>query len=166
MKKKLLDAAFVAVTALLLLLCVVTWVPRIFGLSPYYVLTDSMKPTFSRGSMVFARPIAFEDIKTGDILVFENSVHKKNFVHRVVRISEDRPWIYTKGDANNVQDPLPTDYSACKGVVKFYLPVVGFPAQFLHTTSGKIIIAAGYCLWAAVELENIRSAKKKKEVCA
>lgn len=166
MKKKILDIAFVLVTALLLFLCAVAWVPRCFGFSPYYVLTDSMKPTFSRGSMVFARPIAFEDIKKGDVLVFENKTYRKNFVHRVVRISEEQQWIFTKGDANNVQDPLPTEYSSCKGIVRFHLPVVGFPAQFLHSTVGKIVIAVGYCLWAAVEMERIRSAKKKKEVCA
>ena len=166
MRKKLLDVAFVLASALLLLLCLITWVPRLFGFSPYYVLTDSMKPTFSRGSMVYAKPIAFEEIKAGNVLVFENNTYKKNFVHRVTRVSENHQWIYTKGDANNVEDPLPTEYSYCKGIVKFYLPLVGFPAQFLHSTVGKIIIAAGYCLWAAAEWERFRAAKKKKEVCA
>ena len=166
MKKKLLDAAFVAVTALLLLFCVIVWGPRVFGFSPYYVLTESMEPTIPRGSMVYAKPVAFEDIKTGDVLVFQNKTYNKNFVHRVVRISENQQWIFTKGDANNIEDPLPTKYSYCKGIVRFFLPVVGFPAQFLHTTVGKIVIAAGYCLWAAAELEHIRSQKKKKEVCA
>ena len=165
MKKKLLDAAFVLVTALLLLFCIIAWAPRIFGLSPYYVLTDSMKPTFSRGSMVFAKPVAFRDIKEGDVLVFEYKVQKKNFVHRVVRVAEEQQWIFTKGDANRAEDPLPTEYSYCKGKVKFYLPFVGFPAQFLHSTAGKVVVGAGYCLWTAVELELIRAAKKKKEVC-
>ena len=165
MKKKILDTAFVLVTALLLFLCAVAWVPRLFGLSPYYVLTDSMKPAIPRGSMVFSKPIAFNDIKEGDVLVFESSFLKKNFVHRVVRVSDNQEWIFTKGDNNNVADPLPTEYSYCKGVVKFHLPLVGFPAQFLHTTVGKVVVAAGYCLWAAIEMERLRAAKKKKEVC-
>ena len=155
-----------AATALMMLLCVVAWAPRLFGLSPYYVLTDSMKPTFSRGSMVFARPITYEEIKVGDVLVFENKAYKKNFVHRVVRVSDNQQWIFTKGDANEMPDPLPTEYSYCKGIVKFYLPLAGFPAQFFHTTVGKAVIIGGYCLWAAVEMEQFRTAKKKKEVCA
>lgn len=165
MKKKILDGAFVLVSAVLILFSLIAWVPRLFGLHPYYVLTDSMKPTFSRGSLVYAKPVAFEDIHVGDILVFENAAYKKNFVHRVVRITNDQ-WIFTKGDANNVEDPLPAEYSCCRGIVKFHLPVVGFPAQFLHSTAGKVSIAVGYCLWAAAEVEHIRSHKKKKEVCA
>ncbi len=166
MKKKILNFCFVLVTALLLFLCAAVWAPRLFGFSSYYVLTDSMKPSIPRGSMVYARPIAFRDIKEGDVLVFENSFHKKNFVHRVVRVSDNREWIFTKGDNNDVADPLPTEYSYCKGIVRFHLPLVGFPAQFLHSTVGKAVIAAGYCLWAAIELERLRAAKKKKEVCA
>ena len=166
MKKRVLDVAFVLATALLLLLCTVAWAPRFFGFSSYYVLTDSMKPAIPRGSMVFSKPIAYEEIRIGDVLVFENSTYQKNFVHRVLHLYEPNRWIFTKGDNNNTEDPLPTEYSYCKGIVRFYLPVVGFPAQFLHTTAGKVIVAAGYCLWAAVEVERLRTAKKKKEVCA
>lgn len=166
MRKKVLNVLFVFVTGLLLVLCAVAWLPRCFGYSSYYILTDSMEPSIPKGSMVFAKPIAYEEIQKGDVLVFENSLHNKNFVHRVVKLYEPEQWIFTKGDNNPAEDPLPTEYQKCKGSVRWSLPLVGFPAQLVHSKPGKIGIIVSYCLWAAVELENFRSRKKKKEVCA
>ncbi|HBL40948.1 MAG TPA: signal peptidase I [Ruminococcaceae bacterium] len=166
MRKKIPDILFILATGLLVVLCAVAWLPRCFGYSSYYILTDSMKPSIPKGSMVFAKPIAFENIQKGDVLVFENSLHNKNFVHRVVALYEPKQWVFTKGDNNPAEDPLPTEYEKCKGVVQWFLPLVGYPAQFVHSTTGKIVIAVSYCLWGAVELELLRSRKKRKEVCA
>ncbi len=165
MRKKLLDILFAVATGLLLVLCAVAWLPRCFGYSSYYILTDSMKPSIPKGSMVFARPIAYEDIQTGDVLVFENSLHNKNFAHRVVSLYEPNRWVFTKGDNNPAEDPLPTEYQKCKGAVRWYLPLVGFLAQLVHSVPGRVVIAVFYCLWGAVELEIFRSRRKKKEVC-
>lgn len=72
----------------------------LFGYKPILVLTGSMEPTMHVNSICIAEKTTYEDVKSGDIIMFE--VDDKLITHRVVSISDE--GITTKGDNNNVED--------------------------------------------------------------
>ena len=40
----------------------------ISGAKPFAVVTESMRPTYRRGDVVFVRPVAFEPLKENDVV--------------------------------------------------------------------------------------------------
>lgn len=69
---------------------------RIFGYSFSVVATDSMEPTIHPGDMISIKSVPFEEIETGDIIVYWADNLDRYIVHRVVAKEEGR--LYTKGD--------------------------------------------------------------------
>ncbi len=158
-KNKLLSVFSIVIFLLALLI----WVPRFFGMSTYYVSSDSMEPEIYKGSLAFAENVEFDEIMVGeDVLVFTSPINSRTFMHRVVYINETERLIFTKGDNNNTADPLPADFSACKGRVVFHVPLVGYAAWALDTLIGKIAVIAFYIICAAVMIESRRVKKSKK----
>lgn len=123
------------------------------GLSGFVVESDSMAPTFTRGDVVFAEKIEFDDIRVGDILTFESKDTTKRFTHRVYELDNNEQLIYTKGDANNTQDPSPIAYKFVKGRVRYVLPFVGYVIKALNSTAGRIVAGTLLVLWLAIEIE-------------
>ncbi len=165
--KKIRNKILIAVSVIIFLLSLLIWVPRIMGMSTYYVSSDSMEPKIPKGSFAFVETLVFEDIRVGeDVLVFSSPYNSKTFMHRVVAVNSDEQLIYTKGDKNNTRDPLPTEFSACSGKVKFHIPLVGYAAWALDTLAGKIAVVVFYIVCVAVLIEGHRAKKSKKEVDA
>ena len=124
-----------------------------------------MEPAISKGSLAFSGQVEIQDIRVGeDVLVFTSPVNGKTFMHRVIYINETEQLIYTKGDNNNVADPVPAEISACKGRVVFDIPFVGYAAWALDTLPGKIVVIAFYIVCVAVMIESRRAKKSQKEV--
>ena len=145
----------------------VLWLPRAFGCGVYYISTPSMEPALPKGSLVFTKPVSIDEIVEGeDILAFKSEPHNKTFIHRCVSVDRESGLIYTKGDANEVDDPLPTDFSLCYGRLVFHLPVLGYLAMAVDNLAGKLLIAALYVVWLAIEIESRRSKKLQKDVKA
>jgi signal peptidase I len=71
------------------------------------VLSASMRPTFSPGSVVITRPIATTAIRPGDVLLLTPPGETSPFAHRVTSVTgpADHPIVTTKGDANPAPDP-------------------------------------------------------------
>ena len=59
----------------------------------------SFKDGFNKGDIMILKGIKPKDIKIGDVLVYENSIHSNPIIHRVVEIKEGNRFI-TKGDNN------------------------------------------------------------------
>lgn len=129
------------------------YIPRFLGYQSYYIKTGSMEPKIPKGSFVLEKMIEFENIKPGDVLTFCNNEGTEYFTHRVIDIDKENQMLFTKGDANEEADPLPTSYYFAKGKVEFSIPMLGYLAQFVKSLVGKIIIAAAYIAWIAVEIE-------------
>ena len=72
--------------------------PMPFGIGAANVLSDSMEPAFSRGTLLIVKKE--ENLKEGDIVVYQSG--KNLIVHRIVRLDENQ--VVTQGDANNVPD--------------------------------------------------------------
>ncbi len=97
-----------------------------FGVTPYLVSGPSMQPQLGPGDIVFAKDVAAESIEVGDIIRFSTEGYGY-VIHRVVDIDQapDGLWFTTKGDSNNVEDPLVHE-SRVEGKVVFDVPYAGW----------------------------------------
>lgn len=160
-KKRKSNKVFAVLAVLFALLSAAVWLPKALGLDAYYVKTGSMEPNVPKGSMVYIEPVKIEDIIVGaDVLLFSNEAENKSFTHRVMRIDYKNELVYTKGDANDGFDPLPTPFEQCCGRVKLFVPYWGYLVQALDSIWGKAVTAVIYIVWLAAEIEGFKSRKK------
>ena len=116
--------------------------------NPFYVVSSgSMYPELAMHDIiVISGHMLFEDVKIGDIIVFDRPKdHDRVIVHRVVAVVDDDPkTLRTKGD-NNQNSMVGTDYPITKeeyiGTVVHVIPQVGFITQILQPPINYIIIA-------------------------
>lgn len=160
-KTRVKSFAGTAVVLLALLFLLISVVPRAAGYKAYGVNSNSMYPAIEKGSLVLTKPVAFEDIKTGDILTFYDSHTSGYFSHRVSAIYQDSKQLVTKGDANVSPDPKTTHYSCVEGKVIHVIPFLGYPYIVVNSLFGVIFFAAVFILWAAFEIEAFKTGKKE-----
>jgi len=116
--------------------------------NPFYVVSSgSMYPELAMHDIiVISGHMLFEDVKIGDIIVFDRPKdHDRVIVHRVVAVVDDDPkTLRTKGD-NNQRSIVGTDYPITEkeyiGTVVYVVPQVGFITQILQPPINYIIIA-------------------------
>ena len=116
--------------------------------NPFYVVSSgSMYPELAMHDIIVISGHAlFEDVKIGDIIVFDRPKdHDKVIVHRVVAYVDDDPLtLRTKGD-NNQNSIVGTDYPITeeeyKGTVIHVIPQVGYITKILQPPINYIIIA-------------------------
>ena len=116
--------------------------------NPFYVVSSgSMYPELAMHDIiVISGHEPFEDVKVGDIIVFDRPKdHDRVIVHRVVAYVDDDPLtLRTKGD-NNQRSIVGTDYPITEkeyiGTVVHVVPQVGFITQILQPPINYIIIA-------------------------
>lgn len=153
MKKKINNLLSVLPVVVLMALCILVYLPRVFGLSVFYVQTDSMFPTIKPGYLVVTKKIEFNDIESGDIVTFSNLTQTSFCTHRVVSKNSDKISIKTKGDNNDFYDPLDTSYDFVKGKVVFALPHAGNIVRVLNGKIFRIAACIASMVWIAVEIE-------------
>ena len=90
-----------------------------------------MEPKISKGDVVVVDK-EFTNLKIGDILAYK--YNGKVVVHRVYKIinTNEEYFIYTKGDANNDYDKYKITKDMFIGVVKFKVPLIGYPTVLLN----------------------------------
>ena len=116
--------------------------------NPFYVVSSgSMYPELAMYDIiVISVHVSFDDVKIGDIIVFDRPKdHSKVIVHRVVAVVDDDPkTLRTKGD-NNQNSMVGTDYPITNeeyiGKVVHVVPQVGFITKILQPPINYIIIA-------------------------
>ncbi len=107
--------------------------PMPFGYGMANVLSGSMEPTFSKGTLLLVKDT--QDIQEGDIVVYQS--RDELIVHRIISLAGDE--VITQGDANNVADE-PFDRSQIKGKVIGWIPFLGNVAAVLKKPIAVIII--------------------------
>lgn len=112
------------------------WMP--FGYGAANVLSGSMEPTFSEGTLLIIKEA--KETKPGEIVVYQAG--EELIVHRVVAIDGDK--IIAKGDANRSCDE-PFDKSALKGRVIGWIPHIGAISNIVENI---ILLLAGLILTA------------------
>jgi len=116
--------------------------------NPFYVVSSgSMYPELAMYDIiVISGYVSFDDVKIGDIIVFDRPKdHDRVIVHRVVAVVDDDPkTLRTQGD-NNQNSIVGTDYPITKeeyiGKVVHVVPQVGFITKILQPPINYIIIA-------------------------
>lgn len=107
--------------------------PMPFGYGLANVLSGSMEPTFSRGTLLLVKDT--REVQIGDIIVYQSG--KELIVHRIIALTDNE--VITQGDANNAADE-PFDRNQIKGKVIGWIPVFGGAAALLKTPAAVIII--------------------------
>lgn len=88
--------------------------PILTGGKIYQIQTGSMEPAIKTGSYVLIRPT--EEIKTGQVIMFDQVGYPVPIVHRVVAINAGGRTLTTRGDANGTEDAS-IDRSQVRGAV-------------------------------------------------
>ena len=128
--------------AVLLLILIVsgslfTIISPFFGWRTEVVISGSMEPAISTGSVVIVRPVIPDTIRKGDVIMYYSPDKTSLTTHRVFNVaSEPSLQFITKGDANNNSDVIPITPGQIVGIVAFTIPYLGLLAQFIKTPFG------------------------------
>lgn len=128
--------------------------PILMGGKLYQIETGSMEPTIKTGSYVLIRPT--EEIKTGQVVMFDQAGSAVPIVHRVVAVNAGGQTLTTRGDANGADDAS-INRSQVRGVVADVFSQYGVyhrPYQ----------IGAGIFSLALVGLSLLKSSKKGRHI--
>lgn len=137
-------------------------VPRLFGATPYAVLTSSMTPSLAEGTLVVVRPQPPTSIGVGSAITYQlRSGEPEVVTHRVVAVGVDGAGartFRTRGDANDLADPGWVRPVQVKGEVWYAVPHLGRlhtvlsgrqHQQLVHLTAAALLaFAAAMCVGA------------------
>lgn len=149
---KILNFLATLIIALIVALCLVIMLPRVFGYEVYGILSGSMLPNYPIGSIIYVDQVDASEIKVGDVITF-NMAADSNVVatHRVVEINSEEETFTTKGDNNDDVDSSPVSFQRLIGRVVLCVPVLGYIASFIQSSYGIIAcigaIAIVFILW-------------------
>lgn len=142
---------------------VLTFAPRLMGYSVCCVHNDSMQPEFPQGAYVLGKTVSFEEIRAGDVLIFEEPDTGHTFLRRVVEVWTDKQQFVTMADTSQEPDPVTTAYSCVVGKAAHSIPYLGYPSVWLHTVFGKAVLALLYIVCVSVEIEAFRVSKRREK---
>lgn len=140
--------------------------PTIFGHQIYIVCSNSMSPTFETGSLLLVKHVDTSSIQVNDIITFKEKNDSVATTHRVVKILNDNGLQFvTRGDANNVDDPMPVSADEVVGRVVFWIPYIGYLLGFIRTKEGLLvfIIVPALIIIITQIISFIREVKKKED---
>lgn len=125
-------------------------VPKLVGYQSLAVLSGSMEPEISVGSIVFIKEEDPSQLKKGDVITYRLSGDTR-VTHRIVEIHKEDQTILTKGDANENMDGSPVPFQNVEGKVQFHVPYLGYISIYIKTPVG---IAAGCGILILIILLN------------
>ena len=117
------------------------------------VLTGSMTPAIERGDVVLAAPIGLEQVRRGDVILFNAPIDGRLTVHRVDRIErEDGELLFqTRGDANDVADPWRLQmHEASVHRVVSVVPGLGGVIRAVGAPAVRVVLALGSALLVSI----------------
>ena len=133
--------------------------PRLFNLTPYAVVSGSMEPSISVGSLVYISKKDFDEISKGDVITFVLNEDLIVATHRVIDIDKKDKTFITKGDANNTNDASPVYFKNLLGVVRYSIPIFGYLVFLLQD---KVTIAFLFAIFIILNaLERLLSPQEE-----
>lgn len=128
---------------------------RLLGFRVFNVISNSMEPTYTVGDLLYVKSVDPATVEVGDPITFILNEDLVVATHRVVRIDPANSCVYTKGDANEIEDSDPVHYNNIIGVPQFKIPLFGYVSDFIQNPPGMYIsIAIGVLLILAVFLPD------------
>ena len=146
LKRVLYAALLIALVALAALLALAV-APRLFGYGTLVVHGGSMGEAIPTGSLVFARWLPAENVRIGDVILFQEQTETgraRPKLHRVVSLekSDGQVIVQTKGDANDSPDPLPYVLSDRVLMPVYHLRYLGYLVGYVATPLGWAVLIA------------------------
>ena len=115
---------------ILFVLAMVTLLPRLAGLQPYNIETQSMAPEYASGTLIYVKKTDFDKLKPGDVITYVNP-EGSAVTHRITEIDSEDRSLRTKGDANEFEDIMSVTEENIVGKVVFKIPHLGVVTEFL-----------------------------------
>jgi signal peptidase I len=125
--------------------------PSVFSGGLAIIRSASMGQAMPVGALAVVLPIAPEDVKVGDIIVFkpprDPTIMNPDVTvsHRVIEVQADGGlYFITKGDASEDPDPVPIPASNVQGKVVLNIPHLGYVVRYVfgyaHTWLGFFLV--------------------------
>ena len=153
-------------TVIALGLLSVTIGPRFLPYQALVVRSGSMSPTIPTGSVVFYKKVDADQVKVGDVIVFEKpGAANQKVTHRVFKISTGPNGRYftTKGDANGVPDDWRVPAVGTGWVSVFHVPALGYALAALQSTLARLLLLLiPALLLGAITLYEIWTERSKR----
>ena len=162
--KKIWNIVSTAIVVLVVLCAVFLMGSRLLGYRCYTVISGSMKPTYDVGDLLYVKEVSPSSIKVGDTVTFILNEELDVATHRVVRIDTENSRLYTKGDANEIEDNDPVHFNNVIGVPSFSIPKLGYVSNFVQTSPGMYItIGFGVVMIVLVFLPDLLGKKEDND---
>lgn len=142
--KKIFDIFATVIMALVIVFAFLLAGVRIFGLTPYTVLSGSMEPSYHVGSLIYVRQIDPGELRVGDPVTY--MIEGGTVVtHRIVEVITDDNdptslSFRTKGDNNDTPDGDPISANNVIGKPVFTVPLIGYVAVFVQNPPGSYFV--------------------------
>ena len=139
------------VIAFIILLAILLAGVKLFGYTPYTVLSASMEPNYHVGSMIYVTDVDPSDLKVGDPITYRIS-NGIVVTHRIVEVLDENTSeisFRTKGDANKDEDGSSVSASAIIGKPRFSIPYLGYVSDFVKRPVGLFTLF-GTCVMLLV----------------
>lgn len=136
--KRIWNGITTILVLLVVLLALLLWGFRLFGLDAFVVQSGSMEPACPVGAMVYVQEAEPEQLQVGDVITFNLGGGVRG-THRIVEITQvDGELAFvTKGDANEEPDNTPVTPENIVGRVCFTIPSLGFVINYIQQPSGR-----------------------------
>jgi len=120
-------------------------VPSIFGVQFLAVQTESMYPTLKPNDLIINTKIKSpSDLRPNDIITYWTVIDGNRVLntHRILKIYDagGRLIFETKGDGNQLSDPLTVDEKYIVGIYRFRIPGIGKVFNYLQTSTGFLLV--------------------------
>ena len=112
-------------------------IPSVFGYSVLIIASPSMTGSIEAGDAIIIKKS--DSYAVGDVITYFPADENFSVTHRIVRMEGDK--FYTKGDANQSEDPDPVLIEQIAGKVAVKLDKVGYFIEWLKSPIGIIFAA-------------------------
>ena len=152
------------------------WKPPLYN--AYIIVSQSMTPVIKVNDAIITKRVDPKEIEVGDVVTYysENPQYPGIMItHRVIEKNQvdGEYYFVTKGDYNQVADPLTVKESQVYGKVVMRIPKIGFIQVILSNYMGWVLLigvpALGVVSYDIVKLfeklkNHKRSEKRKKRI--
>ena len=137
---------------------------RLMGFRCFNIISPSMEPEYGVGDLVYVKEVDPATIKEGDVITFLVNEDLVVGTHRGVRVDAENQHLYTKGDANQIEDQEPVHFNNVIGVPQFSIPKLGYVSDFIQNPPGMYVtIGIGVLLILLVFVPDMIGKKKEEE---
>lgn len=140
---------------------------RLAGFRTFTVMSGSMEPGYPVGSLIYVKPVNYQDLKVGDVISYVASDDKTVVTHRIVDIEVDKAdssvrRFKTQGDANAAADSKSVHYKNVLGTPIVMIPLIGYIAHNIQQPPGiYIALVVGTLLLAWTFLPGTLEERRK-----